>query len=102
MEVRWGDMDALGHVNNAAYFVYFEQIRTSLFGDIHCTDEDGITPIHMILAETRCRYRIPAKFPDTLTMGARNELVDESRGEFIQHYAALSETSGTVVAEGMA
>ena len=49
--------DALGHVNNAAYFVYFEQIRTSLFGDIHCTDEDGVTPINMILAETTCRYR---------------------------------------------
>jgi acyl-CoA thioester hydrolase len=25
--VRWGDMDALGHVNNAVYFTYFEQAR---------------------------------------------------------------------------
>ena len=44
----------------------------------------------------------PVKFPDTLTMGARNELVDATRGEFIQHYAAKSKTTGTVVAEGMA
>ena len=29
----------------------------------------------------------PAKYPDTLTMGARNQLVDASRGEFLQHYA---------------
>lgn len=25
--VRWGDMDAFGHVNNAVYFTYFEQAR---------------------------------------------------------------------------
>jgi acyl-CoA thioester hydrolase len=25
--VRWGDMDALGHVNNAVYFRYIEQAR---------------------------------------------------------------------------
>ena len=31
IEVRWGDMDALGHVNNATYFTYFEQARISWF-----------------------------------------------------------------------
>jgi acyl-CoA thioester hydrolase len=25
--IRWGDMDAMGHVNNAVYFRYFETIR---------------------------------------------------------------------------
>jgi acyl-CoA thioester hydrolase len=27
LHVRWGDMDALGHVNNAEYLRYFEQAR---------------------------------------------------------------------------
>eukprot|EP01037_Dinobryon_pediforme_P034817 gene34817-40909_t len=27
MDVRWGDMDALGHVNNTVYFRYMEQTR---------------------------------------------------------------------------
>ena len=27
--VRWGDMDALGHVNNAVYFRYIEQARVN-------------------------------------------------------------------------
>jgi acyl-CoA thioesterase FadM len=27
--VRWADMDALGHVNNAVYFRYMEQARIS-------------------------------------------------------------------------
>lgn len=29
LAVRWGDMDALGHVNNATYFTYFEQVRVA-------------------------------------------------------------------------
>lgn len=27
MPVRWGDMDAFGHVNNTLYFRYFEEAR---------------------------------------------------------------------------
>lgn len=33
MVVKWGDMDALGHVNNAQYFRYFEQVRLSWYYD---------------------------------------------------------------------
>ncbi len=29
ISVRWGDMDALGHVNNAVYFRYIEQARVN-------------------------------------------------------------------------
>ena len=29
--IRWGDMDAMGHVNNTAYFRYMEQARISWF-----------------------------------------------------------------------
>lgn len=29
--IRWGDMDALGHVNNTVYFRYMEQARISWF-----------------------------------------------------------------------
>ena len=27
MPIRWGDMDALGHINNTVYFRYFEEAR---------------------------------------------------------------------------
>ena len=32
--VAWGDMDALGHVNNARYFSYFESARLAYFDQI--------------------------------------------------------------------
>ncbi len=31
MPIRWGDMDAMGHVNNTIYFRYMEQARISWF-----------------------------------------------------------------------
>ncbi|MDB5949239.1 MAG: acyl-CoA thioesterase, partial [Massilia sp.] len=34
MPIRWGDMDAMGHVNNTVYFRYFEQARISWFDEV--------------------------------------------------------------------
>lgn len=37
MPIRWGDIDALGHVNNTMYFRYMEQARISWLDtiDVH-------------------------------------------------------------------
>ena len=34
--IRWGDMDAMGHVNNASYFRYLETIRIDWMRSIGC------------------------------------------------------------------
>ena len=34
--IRWGDMDAMGHVNNTLYFRFLETSRTDFFGPIGC------------------------------------------------------------------
>ena len=31
MDVEWGDMDALQHVNNVEYFKYFQKARIAYF-----------------------------------------------------------------------
>jgi acyl-CoA thioester hydrolase len=31
MTMRWGEMDALGHMNNVSYFRYFEEVRIAWF-----------------------------------------------------------------------
>ena len=36
MPIRWGDMDAMGHVNNTVYFRYIEQARISWLDEIAC------------------------------------------------------------------
>ncbi len=41
MPIRWGDMDAMGHVNNTIYFRYFETARIAWFDQIDCAPDAG-------------------------------------------------------------
>ena len=36
MPIRWGDMDAMGHVNNTVYFRYLETVRIDWMSSIGC------------------------------------------------------------------
>jgi acyl-CoA thioester hydrolase len=62
--VRWGDMDAFGHVNNTLYFRYFEQARIDAllkaFGG--AWPADGGLPI---LAATSAEFKRPIHAPAT-------------------------------------
>ena len=40
--IRWGDMDAMGHVNNASYFRYLESLRIEWF---RLPDPGGVGPV---------------------------------------------------------
>ena len=67
--VAWGEMDAFQHVNNIVYFRYFESARIAYFDKIgiwEFMEADGVGPI---LASTRCSFKIPLAFPDTVTVG---------------------------------
>lgn len=64
LPVRWGDMDALGHVNNATYFTYFEQARIEALDRLlpgSWTEDAG-----PILAAIRCDFKRPIVFPATV------------------------------------
>jgi acyl-CoA thioester hydrolase len=39
--IRWGDMDAMGHVNNTVFFRYMEQARISWFASLGVRPEAG-------------------------------------------------------------
>lgn len=58
LEVRWRDLDMLGHVNHAVYLTYLEQAQA------HYLREPGAIPndpsgIGYILAEASCQFRSP-------------------------------------------
>jgi acyl-CoA thioester hydrolase len=76
--VRWGDMDAFGHVNNTVYFRFLESARIAFFErmGIHTSAPTGVGPI---LHSTSCRFRAPVVFPDTVTVGARVVAMGEDR-----------------------
>ncbi len=43
MPIRWGDMDMMGHVNNAKYFTYIETARIDWFTSIACSPKQTET-----------------------------------------------------------
>lgn len=64
--VRWGDMDALGHVNNAAYFTYMEQTRIAWLehteaGTLRAQNEQGC-----VIVNAACTFHKPVLYPATL------------------------------------
>jgi acyl-CoA thioester hydrolase len=64
LQVRWGDMDALGHVNNAEYLRYFEQSRVEWLAGLGCrTTRTGAGPI---LAGMTLDYRKPIVYPSEI------------------------------------
>ncbi len=65
--VRFRDMDALGHVNNAVYFTYMEVARTDYLHDLLPRREPLDLPI--ILGDIYCRFISPAHFGETLRVG---------------------------------
>jgi len=53
--MRWRDMDAFGHLNNAMYFTYFEQARVDWL--------DSISVAHgLVLANISCTFIQPLKY----------------------------------------
>lgn len=61
MPVRWRDMDAFGHVNNATYLGYVEEARVQWFKSLS-SDWDGERSAP-ILAALHMNYRKPAGWP---------------------------------------
>lgn len=61
MALRWGDMDAYGHVNNTLYFRYMEQARVDYLASLGVTVQPrGVAPV---LVSTSCTFLIPLTFP---------------------------------------
>jgi acyl-CoA thioester hydrolase len=96
--VAWGEMDAFQHVNNVAYFRYFEGVRIAYSerAGLHAyKDQTGIGPI---LGSTSCRYKMPLTYPDTVSVGAKIVSMEEDR--FTMKYAVVSHRHGKLAAEG--
>ncbi|MGL0948001.1 acyl-CoA thioesterase [Vibrio vulnificus] len=100
INVVWGEMDALQHINNVVYFRYFETARIEYFNKINLMDEIKRNQIGPVLSETQCRYRIPVTFPDTLLIGSRVSEVGEDR--FTMEYQVISKKMGKVTTTGSA
>ncbi|MEO5685951.1 MAG: thioesterase family protein [Burkholderiaceae bacterium] len=59
--VRWGDLDAMGHVNNTIYFRYFETLRIEWLTTVNALpNPEGVGPV---MANGFCNFIRQIEFP---------------------------------------
>jgi len=67
---RWMDNDAYGHVNNVAYYSYFDTAVNEHLIRAGGLDIERSTTIGVVV-ETACRFHKPLYFPDVVEAGLR-------------------------------
>ena len=60
--LRWGDMDAMGHVNNTMYFRFMEQARIGWF-DALIPEQEAWNETGIVIANASCNYKRPMVYP---------------------------------------
>ena len=94
---RWMDNDVFGHVNNAAYYSFFDTIITHFLVQHGILTWQGGSHLLMV-AENGCRYHSEIAFPDRVTAGLRLAKLGSSS---IRHEVALfREDADVAAAEG--
>ena len=71
MDVRWGDMDAQAHVNNAKYFTYFESARIAFFDSVDVRLHSGERNEGPVLVTTTANFKRQVRYPARLEIGVR-------------------------------
>jgi acyl-CoA thioester hydrolase len=100
LDVAWGEMDALGHVNNIRYIAWAETARIALFEKLGMSTRPG-DPVGPILARIENDYLEPVEYPARVTVGIRTERVGNS-SITLAHEIWREGAPGKVVARGRA
>lgn len=95
VDVRFRDLDPMGHAHHTLPLVYFEEARAALWQRL--TGRSGVDGIDYILAEVTLSYRARVLFPQTASVGIRVARVGGR--SFVLEYELRSE-QGAVLTEG--
>ena len=95
--IRWGDMDAMGHVNNTVYFRYLEIVRIDwLYRVGGAPDPSGIGPV---IVNAFCSFIRQLEYPGEIL--AKHYVANPGRSSF-DTYITLErcDQPGVICAEG--
>jgi acyl-CoA thioester hydrolase len=84
--MRWGDMDAMGHLNNAMYFRFMEECRLNWFLTVG-TDLTQTQGIGAVIVNAFCEFLKPITYPAnvelTMHLGERGRTSAQTHHAFI-------------------
>lgn len=98
LPLRWGDMDAYGHVNNTVYFRFFEEARVEWLDELGFTvDGSGQDPI---IVTTGATFLRELNYPNTIEV--RTFTGKAGRSSLETFHEIVGKDDGTVYCEGYA
>lgn len=96
--IRWGDMDAYGHVNSTIYFRYMEQARVEWLEAMDIlVRPKGDAPV---IINASCTFLVPMNYPGTVEV--RTYIGQLGRSSIPTYVEMRLEGDGTLYAEGAA
>ena len=69
IEVRYGDLDPQGHVNNASYLTYLEQARINYIRSLGLWDGGSFLDVGIILADAHLTFHNAIQFGQAVRVG---------------------------------
>jgi len=99
VSVRWGDMDSMGHVNNAKYFTYCESARMSYFAAVRMHEHREDERHGPALAAANLNFRRQVRYPADLEVATR--VTEIGRSSFKMEYELLHRGTDDRVADGV-
>ncbi len=96
--VRWGDMDSMGHVNNAKYFTYCESARMSYFAAVRMQEHRESESHGPALAAATLNFRRQVRYPAELEVATR--VSEIGRSSFKMEYEIFHRGTDERVADG--
>lgn len=98
LPVRWGDMDSMGHVNNAKYFTYCESGRMSYFAAVRMLDHRETERQGPALASATLNFRRQVHHPAEIEVFTR--VTEIGRSSFKMEYELYLRGTDDRVADG--
>jgi acyl-CoA thioester hydrolase len=99
IRIRWGDMDAMGHVNNTVYFRYMEQVRIEWFETLGYP-VDSRADSTIVIVNASCSFLVPLTYPGIVQV--RMLVGDAGRSSLPTYYEMRLAGQDVLSAEGAA
>jgi acyl-CoA thioester hydrolase len=97
LDTRWMDNDVYGHVNNVAYYSFFDTAVNRLLVEAGVLDPVANDIVGLVVA-TSCTYHASIAFPDRIEVGVRVARIGRSSVRY--HLAVFRAGAETAAADG--
>lgn len=96
--IRWPDMDAYRHVNQARYLDAMSETRAQWLREVLA--DNALGDYHYFVAETRCEFYKSFKYPGTMQI--KQYVIHKGRSSFTLEYDFYAPGEEKMYAKGMA